>query len=769
MRIFFLGFSIGVSLLLLWRQLPLWYWSAAGIIASVLLLVLLQIGNQKTTSKPKKLVLFILAICLGLSWALLYAGWQQQKQLPQILENKDIIVQGTIATIPEYNNGSLRFEFLVKKLQRIRLSWQAEQLPKLVVGDQWQLTVRLKRPHATFNPGEFDQEEWLFEHQIHAIGYVRQNAPAKLLDSHWYYFPLDRVRQHLATKIIQQLNHNPMTGFITAITVGVRDDITSQQWQTLRGTGTNHLMAIAGLHVGLMSAAAFFIFNFIWRLFPRAMLILPAAEAAAVAALIAGIAYSGLAGFSLPTQRASIMLSVFLLMVISRRHLPPWDTLLISLFIILVWDPLVPLSQTFWLSFITVALIIYGMSGRLNHGKKIWHWLKIQWVITLGLIPFMLLFFQQVSLLGIVANLIAIPWVGFVVLPLSFIGVIVLLISPYLGGLILKLAALLMSWLWPIMEKMANIPLLQWHAAIINIWIFLAAVIGILLLLAPRGLPVRWLGIIYLLPLFFWQPPAPKSGEIWFTLLDVGQGLASVVRTQNHILIYDTGPKFSPDFNMGDAVVVPYLRAMGVRNVDMMVISHSDEDHSGGANSVLAEMPVQQIYTSATNLFPLPITHACWQGEHWQWDGVNFAFLSPPLGQPYLDNESSCVLKITAGNNSILLTGDIEKETEKNLIQNEPSLLPTTIIVAPHHGSGSSSTAKFVTAVAPKYVLFPTGYLNRWHFPNPKVMARYQQIGAQMYNSAYTGALLFKIFPNLTLAQPVSYRQCCGRFWNSTR
>lgn len=765
MRGFFLGFSIGVSLLLLWRQLPLWYWSVITIIVAVLFSIFFR-------RSPK--INILLAISIGLSWALLCAAWQQQKQLPQILENKDVIVQGMIATIPEYNNGSVRFEFLVKKLQfqqqsypspkRIRLNWQVGQLPKLLVGDQWQLIVRLKRPHATFNPGGFDQEEWLFEHKIHATGYVR--GQENLLNSRWYHFPIDRLRQYLAAAITKQLNQNPMTGFITAITVGVRDAITPAQWQTLRGTGTNHLMAIAGLHVGLMAAAAFFLFNFIWRLFPRLLLKIPAPQAAAMVALIAAIIYSALAGFSLPTQRASIMLAVFLLAAISRRYLPPWDAVLLALFIILLFEPLAPLSSTFWLSFVTVALIIYGMTGRIGYSKKIWHWGKIQWVISLGLIPVMLLFFQQVSLLGIVANLIAIPWVGFLVLPISFVGVLVLLIAPHWGGVILKFAALLMSWLWPVMEKLAGIHVFQWYAAIPNIAIFIATMCGVLLLLAPRAMPARWLGIIYLLPLLFWHLAAPKPGEVWFTLLDVGQGLASVVRTQNHTLVYDTGPKFSPDFNMGDAVVVPYLRQMGIKNITMMIISHSDEDHSGGANSVLAEMPVQQIYTSATNLFPLPITHPCWQGEHWQWDGVTFTFLSPPVGQPYLDNESSCVLKITTGKNSILLTGDIEKDTEKKLLQNELDLLPATIIVAPHHGSGSSSTQKFVSVVAPNYVLFPTGYLNRWRFPNKKVMARYQQVGAMCYNSAYTGALSFKIKPNLPVAVPISYRECCGHFWN---
>ena len=765
-----IAFLLGVTTLNFFHHLPSIGWLAIAL-AFVLFI-------SWCSWRLSGYISFLLLIAwLGFLWAWCCAYWQLQHILPKNLEDKTIVAQGYIASIPEQLPRGARFEFEIKQLQyqdkqwptpsRARLTWENPP-PKLTPGEQWQLQVRLKQPHSTLNPGSFDYEGWLFEHDIRALGYVINANNHLVQAAPWYRDPIDRYRQDLALAIQHSLNNNPLVGFITALTVGVRDNIAAPQWQTLRATGTNHLFAIAGLHIGFVAGIAFWIISFGWRRLGNLSLYFPTPQAAALVSLLTAIFYSAMAGFSLPTTRAVIMIGVFLLAILWRRHLAPTRALLLALWIILILNPLTPLTSSFWLSFAAVALLIYGMSGRLNKKKTWWrHWLHAQWLIAVGLIPLLLLFFQQVALAGLVANIIAIPYVGLIVLPLSLLASLLWVIVPYWGYELWLLAAHLLAGCWLILQKIATINWLQWHTAISNNKLMLAASIGVLLLLAPRGFPLRWFGIIGLLPLGWWQAPAPAAGEVWFTLLDVGQGLSAVVRTQHHVLIYDTGAKFYDGFDMGDAVVVPYLRVNNIRQVDMLVISHGDNDHMGGAQSVLAETHVKSIMTSVPERFAPGLAKSCQQGQSWQWDNVTFTFIYPPIGQPNLDNDSSCVLRITTGKNSILLPGDIEHKSENYLVKNEAEFLPATILVAPHHGSITSSTPAFVAAVQPHYVFYPIGYLNRYGFPAPAIIARYQQANAIQYDTVTAGTISVKINGQEIIMPPQSYRQNYGRYWNN--
>ena len=330
--------------------------------------------------------------------------------------------------------------------------------------------------------------------------------------------------------------------------------------------------------------------------------------------------------------------------------------------------------------------MIYSFSGRLGKGGLWWKWGRAQFVVVLGLMPLSLLLFQQFSLISFVANIIAIPVVGFVIVPLSLVG--------SLTGIkwLLIIAEKIMSWLWIYLQWLSSYHFLVWHHAVVNGWVLAAALIGILLLLAPRGIPRRWLGVIWLLPLFFYQPCGPKPGQVWFTLLDVGQGLASVVRTEHHVLIYDTGPKYNDNFDAGSAMVVPFLQHFAINKVDMLVVSHGDNDHIGGSQSILSMLQVNHILTSVPDRFPNHNAQYCRTGQTWQWDGVKFNILSPSGNLGLQGNAASCVLKITDGKNSILLTGDIEALTEQILVKNYLNELKSSILVAPHHGSNSSST-----------------------------------------------------------------------------
>ncbi len=773
MQLFAMGFLLGDLALMLWHQLP----SFLGLI-----LIITVLGIFSVVCRVFEIfgAVLLLGIGLGFSWTWLAAYQQWQQILPMDMARQTVLVQGTIVSVPEQLVDAERFEFKIKHLTRdgieqknpglVRLTWQglSPQTEFLQPGGYWQLNVRLKPPHATYNPGAFDYEAWLFSHQIHAQGYVVPNSNNQLLQAKKSSAWLNQTRQKLVHAIQADLNNNPYTGFITALSVGVRSQITPAQWQTMQNTGTNHLMAIAGLHIGLVASFVFFFMSFCWRRSEKLMLWLPTPIVAAFASLIAATLFSALAGFSLPTQRAIIMLTVFMLGVLLRRKLPKWHAYFFGLLLVLLWDPLTPLDPSFWLSFGAVALIIYAMTDFSYQNKiktKVHYFLYIQWLLAIGLIPLTLIFFQEISLAGFIANVIAIPLIGFIVLPLCLLGVLVWPCWSMLAAKIWLLAATVCSWGWPVIAKIGAIHSLQWHGNANYLIALILSMLSVLWLLHPKISHWRWFGLLGFAPIFFWPAPTPKSDEVWFTLLDVGEGLASVVQTQHHVLIYDTGPRFSPTDDAGKSTVVPFLRTRDVKVIDMMVVSHSDEDHSGGAASILQALPVKQIQTSIPSLFPHTNAQNCIAGHAWNWDGVHFEFLYPPANQPYADNNSSCVLKITTGTHSLLLTGDIERESEEYLVNHDINQLSSDIIVAPHHGSGTSSSPNFIAAVKPSYVLFPVGYLNRFHFPNPKVLAHYQQLNAQTFATDDLGAIFVDMNTNV-ISKPQSYREMNRHFWN---
>lgn len=770
MRIFTLSFLLGDLALMLFHSVPNFFWPASLLVLAAFWFFL------SLKLKIPGLNVF-LGIVLGFSWTWYIAQQQWQQILPLNLAQKTLIAQGVITSVPEQLNQAERFQFKMQQISLngivqknpglVRLTWEG-QVPRLQSGDHWQLNLRLKPPHATLNPGAFDYEAWLFSHHIHAQGYVVAYANNQLLQRKKTSSWLNQTRQQITEAIQTDLKNNPYTGFVTALAVGIRDQITPEQWQTMQNTGTNHLMAIAGLHIGIVAGFTFFLLGFIWRRSEKLMLIIPTPIASATAAVMAAFLFSALAGFSLPTQRAVIMLMVFMLAVLLRRHLPPWHAYFIALLLVLLWEPLASLDPSFWLSFSAVALIIYSVRDFPHQPtikNKLYYFLYIQWILAVGLIPLTLIFFQEISLAGFIANMIAIPLIGFIVLPLCLIGVILWPMSNFLAAKVWLLAAMICSLGWPFITKIGQIEWLQWHGNLNHVVTLIILMLGILALLQPKLSYWRYLGVLGFLPIFFWPVAKPQAGQVWFTLLDVGEGLASVVQTQHHVLIYDTGPRFSPSDDAGKSVVIPFLRTRHIKTIDIMVISHSDEDHSGGAVSILHELPVKQILTSIPSLFPNTTAKNCIAGEKWNWDGVQFEFLYPPVNQPYADNNSSCVLKITTGAHSLLLTGDIEKDSESYLINNNASELSSDIMVAPHHGSATSSSMAFLMAVKPKYVLFPVGYLNRFHFPNSNVVARYQQINADSSTTADLGAIFMDITAK-EIKKPQAYRELSGHYWN---
>ena len=742
MRLFSLAFLFGVCGILVFKRAP----SLTILFVIFFITVLLHLYFRKITS------LVLLAIICGFCWVMLHAHFQLAKQLPKSLEGKTSSVVGTIISLPAQHEKSTSFLFKTILIQDkpeerlLKLSWYKNKYRKKVLhaGDKWRLLVHLKRPHGFMIPGGYDYEAYAFQRGITAVGYVLASWKNRLIDSHWYHQPIERLRQNLQQKTKNNFSNQALAGFLPALIVGSRTNITAEQWQVLRNTGTNHLIAIAGLHVGLIAGLVFFLVSFIWCRIEFLTLRFPAQQAAALLSLIVALFYSLLAGFPLQTQRALIMLAIVLGALIFKRCIVPWYSWCLALLIVLIVDPLNVMTMGFWMSFAAVAAIIYGMHGRLNDKGIWWRWGRVQWVIMLSLIPLSLWIFHEAALISLVANVIAVPWFGFIVMPLCFFGSIALFISQYVGYFFLWLALKNLQCLWLFLQFLAHLPMMTWQHALPNYWLLGFAVLTVVLLLAPRGFPGRYLSIAFLLPVLTFHNVSPKYGNAWFTLLDVGQGLASVVRTEHHVLIFDTGPSFSDDFDAGSAVIVPYFSVNGLSRADMLMVSHGDDDHIGGAKSVLQNITVNKILSSAPKKLSNKAGY-CYEGQKWEWDGVKFSVLSPKKGAPYIGNNSSCVLRIDVGHQSILLTGDIEHPIEAELLQHEKDNLLATILVAPHHGSASSSTISFIEAVYPRYVLFPTGYLNRFHFPNNKIVQRYKRLGAKQYNVAYEGAIAFKL------------------------
>jgi competence protein ComEC len=670
----------------------------------------------------------------------------------------------------------MRFLFDVERLdfegqwqsdfpRRVRLSWY-EDTPELKLAQRWRLTVRLKHPRGFINPGGFDYEGWLFRKGIRASGYVRPAEDADLITPRVWERPVGLLRQSLADSIETALGADANRGVITALAIGDRTAMSPRQWSLLLATGTNHLLAISGLHIGLVAGLIYLVAFRAWRLSGRLCMRLPAQHAAAWLALIAGCFYALLAGFSVPTQRAAIMLCVVMGAVISNRATRPAQTLSIALLAVLIWDPLAVLSSGFWLSFAAVAWIFYTVGNRPVAVKSLWRWGRIQWVLAIGLFPLILLFFQRVSLIAPLANLVAVPWVGLLVVPFTLLGSISISSVPVLGELLLAISSALLDLLWAVLELLVSIPLAQWYHTP-PAWTLLPALIGAALLLAPRGLPGRWLGIVFISPIVLNSAPRPEPGAYWLTTLDVGQGLAMVVETPNHVLVYDTGARFSDYFNAGEAVVTPYLRSRGIENIDLLMISHGDNDHIGGVEAVFNSFQVQKVLSSVPELIDHPQVSPCVAGQRWVWDEVQFEVLHPPSGWQGSKNNRSCVLRIGNPGGASLITADIEKAAETQLLESTGIRLNSDIMLIPHHGSRSSSSQAFINAVAPEVVLLPLGYRNRFGFPDPEVMDRYGELGVTVLDTVNQGAITISVHQKRGLEIHPGARQIDKRYWSA--
>lgn len=770
-----LSFFFGILLLQQFSSLPgiLWCWA------------LIFILSLPFISRNFRIVILFM---LGFLWALLRAHWVLDVALPSELQGKDLLVTGVVASIPLEDKHKRRFEFDIETLEfnqqklkspgKVRISWYRKQnnqvnnyyknKEKLKAGQRWQFWLRLKQPHGFMNPGSFDYEGWLYQNKIRATGYVRINTKkkqfAKILDDNASGYNILSLRQYLHDTLTNITSKNKYAGILAALAIGERTGISQQQWQVFRATGTSHLVAISGLHIGLVAGFVFFITRRLWPYCGSAALTLASPRTAALSALLFAVFYAALSGFAIPAQRALIMLSIVMLSIFWRHKVQSSQVLSIALISVLLFDPVAVLSPGFWLSFAAVAIISLAALGRIDIDKDWRIWGRLQWRISLALIPLLVFLFQQASLVSPLANLFAIPVISFLVVPLVLIATSMVSFMPDLAMLMYSSADAIMGALWWILSYLADTPISQWYGVKPLFVPLCLASLGFALLLTPKGWPAKYLGVFFILPLIWPNVHPLNEGEVEITLLDVGQGLAVVVQTKDHVLIFDTGPKFSENFDTGAAVVIPFLRQKNINKLNMLILSHKDNDHRGGFESIQKEFKPDILLSS----YKEKGSEKCRARNNWVWDGVLFEMLNPDESISYKKrNNASCVLRVSVGTQSLLLSADIEKRAEKQLVKHRYKQLKSTYLVAPHHGSKTSSSQPFLEAVDPDIVLIPVGYKNRYRMPHATVLKRYNDMHIPIFETYKSGAILVRLGQNSSSLIPGEYRKQSQKYWNS--
>ena len=669
-------------------------------------------------------------LLLGFCWAAVLAGHGLAARLPPELHNSDHVVRGTVVGLVRVRDDTVAFDLHTelphRKRARVALRWYdyppARPLPQ--PGENWQLRVRLRVPRGLANPGQPRYERFALRRGLAASGYVRSDDDnRRIAASRWR---LDRLRGAVSQRLHELLAHTGSGALVITLAVADRQYLEPRHWRVMRRTGLSHLLAISGLHVGMIAVVGYWLGALAGSLVNRGI------GGGCLCSALCACAYSALAGFPVPTQRALIVVLVLLAGRWRRRQSRPGNSLAIALLAIMLIDPFASLDRGFWLSFGAVASILFALNG-LTRVQRLDSALRVQGAVTLALAPLLVVFFGEVSLIAPLLNLLVVPLAGLLLVPAILAGLALYSLSPA-GGEVLVAIATVLDRAWPGLESLAGRSWAAWSPGPAPVWVSLLALAGAGWLLAPRGWPARWLGLVMLTPLVTWRPAAPEHGALQATLLDVGHGMAVVVRTARHLLVYDAGPAWPSGNDAADRVLIPYLERQRAGAPDLIVISHGDSDHAGGLASLRVRFPDTDVLAN-----DLGGVNRCVQGTRWFWDGVAFTVLHPPRSGHWSANDASCVLRIDAGAGCLLLTGDIETRSERELVR--ASLAPCQVVAGLHHGSKTSSSAAFVAAAGAGHVLFPTGYANRWGFPRPAVLSRWQAAGAVTHDTGNDGAI----------------------------
>lgn len=767
------GSLVGAALQL--HQPVLW---TAGVYAALLFAAAAGLWWRRVFGR---LLLVVALLCGAMAGAGL-AGWRAvayaEGALDPSLEGRDLRVVGVVSQMPQRNETGTRFHLDVESARwadarngapltmpsRIALGWYGEStglwghavegratssavVGELHAGERWQLTVRLRAPHGNLNPHGFDAELWSWEQGVHANGYVRTGArdAAPAYEANTWRHPVERAREAVRDAVFERVADRRQAGVIAALVTGDQGAIDRAGWDVFRATGVAHLMSISGLHITMFAWLAAHVVGTLWRRSGRLMLRLPAPQAALIGGVLLATLYALFSGWGVPAQRTVWMLVTIAVLRLTGRRWPWPHVWLLTAAVVVAVDPWALMQAGFWLSFVAVG-VLFATDSTTEAGERrkpaaanrLFLFFREQWVITLALTPLSLLLFQQVSLVGLLANAIAIPWVTLVVTPLAMLGAVVAPLWDVAAWAVQALSVLL-QWL-------AGLPFATHSMAAPPWWMAACGVAGGALLAMRLPWSMRALGLPLLLPVLLWQMPRPAAGEFELLAADIGQGNAVLVRTATHSLLFDTGPRYSLESDAGHRVLVPLLRAFDER-LDMLVLSHRDTDHTGGAPAVLEMQPQAVLLSSIEATHPLQAlrpAQRCEAGQRWTWDGVSFEVLHP-FDADYRSftrpNAVSCVLRIGNGRATALLAGDIERLQEAALVaRTAEEHLQADVLLVPHHGSKTSSSEALLDAVRPRIALVQAGYRNRFGHPAGEVVARYTERGVRLVESARCGA-----------------------------
>ncbi len=695
-----------------------------------------------------------ICFCLGGAWALFHMMCVSPQNMPKMSVISRANITGMIASIPIITPQKTQFEFEVKTVEkkpvraRVLLSCY-DDCPHVSAGEVWRVTAKLKKPQNLGNPGGFDVVRSLRARHIEWIGTTRRGTFEYLGEARGVKQQLIKIREYFSVHLNQHAFQPKTAAVLQALTLGLGGQINQDIWALFRRTGTTHLMVISGAHIGLVAGLTYGILRWFWSRLGVLPIKIPSQRIASIGALLIALIYSVLAGFGVPAERALIVCFFMLLRNLSSASFTVWQAFRYALLAVLLFEPHSVLMPGFYLSFIAVAILI--VTNQLISVKGIRKMLLMQLSCLVGLMPLTLFLFSYGSINGFFANLIAIPWVGFVIIPAGlmtvFLGSFISMHS--LTVLLDKVVSILLMYLeW--IDRVARVNIdfsLQslWYAMIL-IFAFGAA----LVLPIKRFLPVI---LVLIASGVAAKQEKTKWGEARIDVLDVAQGLAVVIQTAHHKLIYDTGIQFYRGGDMGQLALVPYLKKLNTKTLDMVVISHPDLDHRGGLKSLEAAYAIRTFLVDDPSFYHRG--KSCHLYPAWNWDGVSFEFFPLPQSSRKKNNHS-CILKVSTNRGSMLLTGDIERSAERYLVKKYKDALASSFLLVPHHESKTSSSALFLEQVAPRAAVASYGFDNRYHFPHPKAVERYEVEQIPVYSTESCG--LIRVF--LSQNSPLKLPQC---------
>ena len=720
-------------------------------------------------------------VLLAAAAALLLAGLRLQQRMPDTAGRVDRIVTGVIDDFPRARAGTCRFRIRTGEIadrgprpERILATWyECREPPR--AGETWRFKLRVRAPRGLANPGGFDFEQWAFRENLSATGYVRDELAPQRLAGCEAGPRLLCARAALVERLTGWLGGSPGLPYVIALTTGARHLLADADWEALRRTGTAHLFAISGLHVGVVAWFAWLAGSGLGRIARPVLGRIQPRHAAAGISFLAALGYAALAGFAVSTLRSLAMISAVLVFTQMRRHGGFGAALGAALLVVLAPDPFAVLSPGFWLSFGAVALLALsvlglrepasgsGRPGASAASSRVRRLALAQWRISLGLAPLVLIFFGEVSLIGAAINLIAIPLFSLLIVPGLLAALLSAAVWPAGGVFLLHNGASLLAGVMSRLSQFSTLDLAAWAPPDFGFLPAILAVAGVVWLLAPRPAPARWAAPLLLVPAILGLDRNPGRTELAVTVLDVGQGLSVLVQAPGYNLLYDAGPRYSSS-DAGDSVVLPALGSLGVRRLDALVVSHGDSDHAGGAASVLGAHPEAELIAPAPYGLEPNRYRRCVTGEQWAAGAVRFRALNPDAGAGTRGNNDSCVLAVETPGVRVLLPGDLESSGESRLVGRGLGG-PFDLVLSPHHGSSSSSSRRFVQAVRPRLVAHSTGFFNRWGFPRDDVAARWARQGARQWDTGASGALRFEAHGGGPLELVTEWRRDKARLW----